>query len=257
MRRAGLRAVWLALCCALTFASAAWAGPGDTAPPGEPSQTPADVIVLVLPGSQDTARVGVAYRQRVPHARVTREIGRLAEKTGWRLGNDLVIRDESVHANNIVKFPVTTGAMFTLTQAPQVTGGIPALMPYLRAFQAWNTVEVMFGLPDLKPYRGIAKFDSTEFSARLIKNPNVYRYEVAIREHGKALPEPPAVEPKTVPDAASSSSGAMAARTGAPASPSLPLMLILAGAGLIGGGGIYLLLSRRSPASPSARTLRP
>jgi hypothetical protein len=256
-RPAGQRAVWLALGSALFCASAAWAGPGDTAAPVDPTQKPADVIVLVRPLSADTANVGLVYRQRVSHDRVKREITRLTESSGWRIGRDLVIKDESVHADNTAQFPVTTGAMFTLTQAPQIANGVPALMPYLHAFQKWNIVEVMFGQSDLTPYRGPDKFDSAAYSVRLIKNPNVYRYEVAIREHDRALPEPPAVAAKTAPDSASVSSGAMAARAGLPTPPSLPLMLILAGAGLIGGAGIYRLLTRRTPSPPSARTLRP
>jgi len=175
----------------------------------------------------------------------------LAEGTGWQIGR-LHIEDSSPRPDNLKKFPKTTGAEFFLRQAPQSLDGAPTLQPYLRAFQAWDHLEVMFRLPS-----GAANsdqvFESSAMRIHLFQNEEVYRYEVDVRDHAAPLPariefSSPASPSPVVP------AGPVARPTGS-TSP-FALLLIAVGACLAGCAGVWLLLSRRTVSGVSARTFR-
>lgn len=217
--------------------------------------TPADVIVLVIPTSADTARIGLAFRQHRSTRSVREDIARLSAITGWRIGSKIDVSDESVHPDNMSKYPKTTGAQFTVSQAPQIVNSAPALLPYLRAFQKWNHVEVMFGVPDITPYRGVTFLDTPALRVDLIKEDGVYRYEADIHDHQSTLP---ALVDTPRPPSTENTSGvpAKAERRVATDPPLWTRVLMILGAGLLCSAGTYLLLSRLSTGRVSARTFR-
>lgn len=216
---------------------------------------PVEVAALVVPQADGSARIALAYNRQVSHKRVRDEVQRLVLAGGWRLGNDLIVADDSVHGDNKTKYPITTGAMFTLLNAPQVNNGAPALLPYLQALQAWEHIEVLFNLPDITPYTGVENFESDPLTVRLLRGQGVYRYAADIRQHSGMLPAL-VTERKGAIGKGMEESGATSAKT-TPSSPNWPLLLMGTGAALTGCALAYLFFARRSLRSSSARTLRP
>jgi hypothetical protein len=205
-----------------------------------------DVGVLVLPVTPAESRIAIAYRTRVDHNRVRREVARLAQAFGGQIRGELRIRDESLRPNELRDYPVTTGAEFTLTGVSQVQDNAPVLLPYLVGFQSWNRIEVIFALPDLQPYRGVQPFDSEALSVQLVKEEGAYRYLAEIRRHEGALPVLPTSS--ALPEAISSpvASAEVPRPAARPESSPLPQMLVLTGSGLLVGAGLYFLYLRRA-----------
>ena len=196
-----------------------------------------DVTILVIPTSGDTARVAIAYRRRVPRARVVEEIGKL-RAAGWGVGGRLDISDGSLRSDA----PKTTYGQFALVKAPQVVNNAPAVLPYLQAFQGWDHVTVVFQLSELTPYNGVDSFESRAIVVRRAPGENAYRYEALIQDHKGKLPTLNSVDGQITPGLHQP-----AAKAGAGmAIPLLPLMLILLGTGLLSGVFVYSWISKRA-----------
>ncbi len=211
----------------------------------DPASETMDVIVLVNPVAERVARIGVIYRTKVDHRRVSAEIDRLANTIGAHVEAGRSIVDEAGATRLLPRAASTTGATFTLSGAQQVQNGAPKLDSYLTAFQGWDNVEVIFAIDDLQPYRGPVDVHSGDVSVQLIKEPGAYRYEARIMKHTGALPALASLAEAPLPITATS------ARTRPNnAGPVWPYILIIAGAGLLGGVGTYVLLTRRSGAAP-------
>lgn len=210
----------------------------------------ADVTVFVIPDSADTARVALVYNGVVPTNRVRSEINRLTE-AGWVINSDLRIEDRSVRPDISDAGPVNTGAFFSISKAPQVQDNAPVLLPYLKAFQNWKHITVLFNISDIEPYNGITQFDSDAVIVRLIPQEGAYRFEALILDHKRTLgPFPVNREPK--PNKTS-----VASTTTDGHSPGwlLPLMLGLLGVGVLGGIVVYLIVARHATIqSTSGRT---
>jgi hypothetical protein len=212
-----------------------------------------DVGILVRPVTADSARVALAYRRPVPHARVREAIRRLTAATGWVSDTPLIVDDR------INRDPKTTTALFTLRNAPQISAGAPALQPYLTAFQGWNRVEVIFAQLRPEPTRAAVQFESAALSVRLAqRGPGLSRYIADIRDHAGALPLVAfGQETAPAPQAARAEVPQPEAKQPAGTLFNLPLLLTILGAALIGGTLAYLAVIRRLPARSSARVLRP
>jgi hypothetical protein len=213
---------------------------------------PADVVIFVKPLSDETASIGVAYSTRIPHDHVKDDLRRLLSQTNWAYRGDLMINDASVHPERLKEFPVTTGAQLTVTHAAQVRKGVPALLPYLQAFQAFSHVEVNFALPDLVPYNGVDHFDSKALKVELHKDQGVYRYETEILDHQNPLPElvktaDATTAPSDVREAMAHASTPRSGRTGG-------VLIVLGSIIVVGCIGIFALLSRRDTRALPART---
>ncbi len=211
-----------------------------------PADAPADVVIFVKPLAPDTASMGVAYNERVSHALVRKHLARLLAATGWQAESDLQIQDASVHPDRLKQYPVTTGAMVTLLQAPKVQDGAPELRPYLQAYQQFGHVEVVFVMDPITSYRGIDRFTSKAVTVELERDAGegVYRYDAAINDHSGPLP---ALVPTldTAPPLATSTpvKGAQPIRHAG----SLPGILMAAGLALLVGAGVYWTVLRRTP----------
>ena len=219
------------------------------------SGTRTDVILFVLPNGPTSARIGLAYRKRIPHAQVRREIKRLIAAAGWKLSRDLSITDKTVRPDVPSRFPPTTSATFGVADAPQFQDNAPVLLPYLQAFQAWNRIEVLFKAPDLEPYNGVTNFHTPSLDVTLVKTEGVYGYLATVREHSKSLP--PLL--RNVPDAPREhADNAVVSPAAAPNAPDVvgeagannpalfrPALLLFAGSLLTGGVALYLLAKRR------------
>ncbi len=243
-------------------ASQASAPPSASASSSIPASSlpdqPADVIALIIPGPGDTAQVGLAYRRQVPHDRVRQDIARLLKATGWQLAGSPVIEDDRLQHKRPRLYPLTTGAQFSLRQAPQVRENAPALLPYLQAFQAYDQVEVMFALPEITPYRGVTDFDSAALKVGLAqeKESGVYRYEAAIRDHVNPLPSLPATRPASGAGSEKETAAGRAATAHAASNLPYRIGLILLITGSLLSLGAYAYLSRRQALNLPARTLR-
>jgi hypothetical protein len=217
--------------------------------------TKTDVVLFVRPDGPASARIGLAYRKRIPHQEVRNEINKLLAVSGWKLSGDPAITDGTVHADNPKGFPPTTAAMFGVTDAPQFHDNAPVLAHYLQAFQAWNRVEVLFVTPNLQPYNGVTNFHTPSLDVAMAKSDGVYSYVATIREHSKSLP--PLIRDASEPQA-DVSGRTNSKPTGAhdpidsagsvpPVSPSRfwPSLFILVGSLLTGGVALQWLARRR------------
>lgn len=230
----------------LSAVLAACAIPGSSsavsAQSGGPPLSPADVVILAVPTAPTTVRVAVGYSGVVARDRVNNEVRGLAAAGGWQLGPDVTINTERVQARHPDKFPRTTGAMFTLYSAPQVADASPVLGPYLQAFRRWDHIEVIFGVGDITPYRGVTTLRTPALSVQLVKDPGVYRYEVDIHDHtGSHFDLSQGIRPAI----SNVDEARPAARSRRAASP-LPLILMLVG-GLITTGAVAALALFRKP----------
>jgi hypothetical protein len=211
-----------------------------------------DVTIFVVPDSGDAAHVFLAYRTRVPRARVRTEIGRLNGR-GWRVGNDLDISDRSIRPGDPEHAPVTTGAQFSLSRAPQVENNAPVVLDYVRAFQDCDHVSIVFNVSELKPYNGVDDFVSAPLVVRRVPAENAYQYEALIHDHKGPLPE--LTESTEAPAAAAKSAGATAPARGA-AVPLLPMMLAVLFVGVGGGALVFILVVRRAARPAVTRRAR-
>lgn len=194
--------LFTAMWCIFAGAAASAAPPGDSNPS---DQATMDVIALVWPVTQDSARVAIAYKHKVPQQIVNRDTSRLAAVMHGVIG-DLQINDESAHPDRLKEFPVNTAAQFTISGCNQIKQSSPDLHPYLVAFQAWTHLEVVFAVPTIHGYSGVVNFESPALAVALIKEPDEYRYDVEIREHKKDLPSLPQNQlPADAPTSASTS----------------------------------------------------
>jgi hypothetical protein len=200
-----------------------------------------DVTIFVIPTSGDTARVSLAYRKRVPHALVRQDIGKLTAN-GWGIAAISVV-DASIRPGDPVHAPVTTGGQFRLIKAPQVVNNAPVVLPYLRAFQNYDHVSLVFNLSDLKPYNGVEAFTSSALVVQRMPEQNAYHYEALIQDHKGRLPE-------LVANTVSALTPVRDSKPPAPVRPSgvplLPLMLTLMCAGIVGGFIGYSWLAKRA-----------
>ena len=225
--------------------------PAQKTSPRANTKNRTDVVLFIGSGGPTTARIGLAYRKLLPHAQVRQEIKSLLAASGWKLNGDLSITDKTVHPEDPVRFPPVTGALFSLADAPQLHDNAPVLSPYLKAFQAWDHLEILFAASDIQPYNGITNFHASELDVTLAKSDGLYRYIVTIREHHKELPVliPDEREPSVA------SSGRVAPTIVSPqepiagtlhSGPSLfwPYLFIVAGGLMIFAVGLYLLAKR-------------
>ncbi|SRR5579884_380691 len=252
------RRVWCGLCLWAALLGGLGMRPAGASPPAASQAerlTPVDVGVLVNPIAADSARVGIAFHQRVPHAQVQAALARLAQTPGWTLSQIQIVDDR------INRDPLTTTAAFVVQNAPQTLGSAPNLWPYLRAFQRWNRVEVLFLGMDFRPYTGIEQWDHPALSVRLLQQgQGIYRYQADIRDHQRALP--------ALPVAAATTNDAVAGPEGTPAETARAgkradlgaywsAVLVLAGLGLLCGAAALLWAARRPAVHPSAGSFGP
>jgi len=238
-----------ALCLLSGFAHA---DPGQETPKDFKSNltAPRDVIVLVVPETSARSRIGLVYRKRISDERARQEVRRLEKAAGGKTGANIEITNESIDAKDLKHFPITTGVNFTLQDAPLVVDSAPNLLPFLTAFQSWDHIEVIFAIPDLSPYKGVENYEIPDLTVQLLKDPGVYRYDIDIREHNRALSALPVITPSINPTPAAIAS---APRQTAPWSIVLLLFVALTLAVSIVG---YFVYSRRAVRNISARSLR-
>jgi len=230
------------------------AGRTQQAPPKTTSSAKTDVFLFIHPDSPSTAQVGLSYGKRVPHSQVQREIEKLLSLTGWKLSGKPEITDASARPDKIERFPPVTGAKFALLQAPQFLDNAPLLAPYLRAFQAWDRLDIMFVTTEMVPYNGVTEFRNPAVDVLLEKSDGIYDFRVTIREHSKDLPPLTPGNTDAAGEHGGISVGAVTpARTprdsgaaASPNSPSLfwPYLSIIIGCLLVGGVCFYLFTKR-------------
>jgi hypothetical protein len=258
MRRCGCLGAILAVLLVGMLALRANAGPpaeGTGSAPNSAASNGADVVdigIMVWLQPSDGARVAIACQHPVAHARIKQAVTRLADKTGWAVSNLAIIDDR------INRDPITTTAKFTLNRAPQLLNGVPALLPYLQAFQGFNAVEVLFvNVPPVR-YRTVDRFDNPALSVQLVEQgQGVLRYDAQIHDHQGTLPALPSVTQAvpTGPPAVSRTPASLVRHTAMPV-PGAGFLMLLVGMALLCGTSAYIWLIRRLPARPSARIMR-
>ena len=214
-------------------------------------QHPVDVAVLVLPAGENSARVGIAYRTRVPHADVYRDMQRL-QLSGWTVSGKISITDSSLHAKDVARFPTTTGAELTISGQPLLTPNGPALFGFLQALQRWTYVEVIFALPR-DPSAPALHLDNGSVAIDQVAEEGMYRYEAKIVAHSGSLGQwrQPA---SALPHRSVVPAPAAGARPGA---FPWPLLLIVGGSGLVVCGVLWLLVRHLTGSDRSSKRKAP
>ena len=224
----------------------------QAAPSANVKRPPTDVFLFIHPDGPSTARIGLDYHKRLPHSQVRRVIEKLLAASGWKLISEPKITEKTVRPEDPRRFPPTTGALFSVSDAPQFRDNAPMLAPYLQAFQSWNRLEILFVTSDLQPYNGVTNFRSSALDVTLAKSEGIYSYLVTIREHAKDLPplirDAPsdAVRPKEPEPESTAREGDLHDTVAAQSSPSLfqPILFIVIGSMLTGGVSVYFLIRR-------------
>jgi hypothetical protein len=173
---------------------------------------------------------------------VREEIARFAD-AGWRVVGPVVIRDETIHADDEVRFPKLTGAEFAIVGANLVTPSGPVLSPYLHAFQRWNSIEVILAIPRGNSAGPDTHFESPGVSVDMITDDRFYRFDAIVHDHTGLLPEPQmsaAAITAAKPITAVTPGGGHADN-----SRLWSVLLAVAGSGLISCGALMLILRRQ------------
>ncbi len=217
-----------------------------------PLHYPADVIIFVNPGPGNVVSIGAVYRKRVSHLRVRQEMERLVEVTGAQIAPGADISDASVSQGDPIRYPVTTGAQFTLESATKMNGeGL--LRSYLTAFQRWNHVEVIFAYPNLVGGEWPRHYSDANLHIELFREQGAYRYEADIYDHRGSLPSlKDASDARQIKSSLHGSVEAVAPS----ASFFWPVLLIATGTAMFVGAAIYFIIARRMPVHGSAPTSR-
>lgn len=206
------------------------------------SQTP-DVSILVVPTSQNSARISVAYRKEVTKDQVKQDISRLALK-GWTVAPRIELQNRSMRPDDIVKYPATTSASFSVSSAPQFVNGLPDILTYARAFQQWDHIAALVSVASIHSSSEVQKFDSPSISVERTQEESLDHYEILIKDHQGALP---AILFGTgsfgAQSAISTPSDAGQAKPDF-FSKILPFTLLIVGAGILTGAGTYLIFSK-------------
>ncbi len=223
--------------------SALYAGPAPASKDVSSTNGP-DVVLLVMPSADLSTRIGLAFNKRIPHTNVREAVKKLTQISGWSFANDLVIVDESLKPSRTSEYPITTTAMFTLLNAPQAINFSPVLTPYIRAFQNYNRMEILFHLPEMIPYKGPEHVENEFYNILLSKSQGVYRFEVEIKKHNELLPNPD--EFVRVPQPVSAPASSVDNKPAPSSMPNVPLILVVVGALITGGVGTYILYSKRA-----------
>lgn len=183
--------LYLRILCLLAVSSGSASCQTGASGRNGPKMPPVDAVVLVRAVSAGACQVSVSYRLAVPHGTVNEDLSRLAKATSGAI-DGLVIEDESFRPEDKKHYPVTTSASFVLRNAPFVRDNTPALLPYLKAFQRWNIVEVIFAGPGLANCRGVLSFENPAVSVKLLQqDAGIFRYRAEIRDHQGELPQLP------------------------------------------------------------------
>ena len=150
------------------------------------SQVP-DVSILVVPTSQNSARISVAYRKEVTKEQVKQDISRLALK-GWTVAPRIELQNRSIRPGDIVNYPATTSATFSVSGAPQFVNGLPDILTYARAFQQWDHIAALISVDSKQSSTEVQRFDSLAITVERTQEESLDHYEIIIKDHVGALP---------------------------------------------------------------------
>ena len=206
------------------------------------SQIP-NVSILVVPTSQNSARISVAYRKEVTKEQLKQDISRLALK-GWTVASRIELQNRSIRPDDIAHYPITTSATFSVSAAPQFVNGLPDILTYARAFQQWDHIAALISVPSNRSSAEIQKFDSPAMSVERTQEESLDHYEIIIKDHKGNLPAiifGTGASGKEIPVAQPSGTGQA---KGDIFSKILPFALLIIGACLLTGAGTYLMFSR-------------
>lgn len=216
--------------------------------PASTIKAPAKIALLVMPQSAESARIALTYNQKVGHKRVQQEIRDFVRFAGGEVAGRVEIRDYSLNPDNLRRFPVTTSAEFAILRSPLFQDSMPRILPFLQAYRAWRSIDILFHLPGAERAEETLHFTRDTLSVWLTRDSGAYSYHAEIAPGNANLPIPVfGVEP-SAPAAPSSTETNVALRTNGPtvSASRFPLLLILAGSGLISGVILYFILMRRS-----------
>lgn len=203
---------------------------------------PPEISIMVSPTSPDSARVAIAFRKRVDHQRVQKEIGSLASN-GWKVSK-VRLEDRSLSPGDEESFPPTTGATFTLDAAPQVVNNAPVLKPYLLAFRNWERLAFLFIIPTLNPYNGVEGYTDQTMSIYRVPMEGAYQYEAVIDSKAKKLSDVPSGGQSVYSEIPSGTPKASSKKTRTSTPSLFPIVLGSLGGIMIVGALLFMLFSR-------------
>lgn len=211
------------------------------------SQIP-DVSILVVPTSQNSARISVAYRKEVTKDQVKQDISRLALK-GWTIAPRIELQNRSMRPGDIVNYPATTSATFSVSGAPQFVNGLPDILTYARAFQQWDHIAALVSVGSRQSSAEVQRFESPTLTVERTQEESVDHYEIMIKDHTGALPAIVfGTKESGVQGVVATPSETGQAKSNL-FSKILPFTLLIVGAGILTGAGTYLVFSKRSKKS--------
>ncbi len=211
------------------------------------SQIP-DVSILVVPTSQNSARISVAYRKEVTKDQVKQDISRLALK-GWTVAPRIELQNRSMRPGDIVNYPATTSATFSVSGAPQFINGVPDILTYARAFQQWDHIAALVSVASRRSSTEVQKFDSPVITVERTQEESLDHYEIIIKDHTGVLPAIVfGTKESGVQGVISKPSDTGLAKPDL-FSKILPFTLLIVGAGILTGAGTYLIFSKWSKKS--------
>lgn len=226
MRRWGMAAaIWMIACGAVLPGRAQ--APPSAAPSGRP-----DVLVLVYqqPGRADL--VDITYAHTVPHAQAQRDLGALAQATGWAIGPSRVT-DGSAPVQQ--KMPMTS-SVFTVPGVVQNETHALPVEPFVTAFRPYKRLALIFSVGPGFQFQGPHDYADNNVQIAMEQRGTVFTYQIRVLN--------PQFTQLNLPQTQST-----AGRTARRASPWVLFLGILAAA-TAAGVLVYVLMARKTPPTP-------
>jgi hypothetical protein len=146
--------------------------------------------IFILPQPNGSYRVALSYAGRAPQTQVKKEIAALVQNTQGTLLSAPTIQDYSLDPSNLKKFPVTTSALFQMTQGVAGTPSYLLLKPYLAAFRGQKQLEILIEVPAEQGDPQVQTFKKPELNVSFHRSKGIHRYQVEILAASGNLPDP-------------------------------------------------------------------
>lgn len=202
------------------------------APPSGAATGPADVLVLVCQQAGAGDLVVITYLHAIPHAQAQRDLGALAQASGWRIGPGHVSDGRAPVAQKIMM----TSTKVTIPGVIRPETHLLPVEPFLTAFHPYKRLALIFNISPNFQFQGPRDYADNNVQIALTQGRTPYIYQARILN-----PQFTRLDLST-----SQAAAPTAPRRFSPWVLLLGILMAAGAAGLL----VYVLMARKMPPPP-------